>query len=58
MTLESRSQENEPHASCHLPGAISAEESREAYLSGVPRTSDGRLFVFLKVIIDKAEDEG
>ena len=48
MTLESHSHEK---SRGQMPGGA-------RHIERVQRTTDGRLFVFLEVIIDKAEDEG
>lgn len=40
-----------------LAESATPDASATRHIKDVQRTSDGRLFVFLKVIVDKAEDE-
>lgn len=47
MTWKKQSQEESPRPDASATGHMD-----------VPRTTDGRLLVFLEIIIDKAEDEG
>ena len=41
----------------YLAESATPDASATRHIEDVQRTSDGRLFVFLKVIVDKAEDE-